>query len=114
MTYPLIFYTDNLPEWMGGCANGPVIRIRPKYKYDAGILKHELQHVKQWFATLGLHSLLYLVSKRYRQWAEVQAYRAQMRWPDRNGYCMDIDYAAELLATKYDLGISTDEAKELL
>lgn len=42
-------YTDNLPADVGGCANGPVIRIRNKYRDDTGIHAHEAEHVRQWY-----------------------------------------------------------------
>jgi hypothetical protein len=50
MTYPLTFYVHTLPPDVGGCANGPVIRILEKYRNDEGIYRHELMHVKQWAA----------------------------------------------------------------
>ena len=77
----LLFYTDNLPENSNGCANAFIIRIRPSCKGDEGLLAHERVHVSQWWRTLGLHSLLYLVSKRYRLRAEVEAYRKQLEYP---------------------------------
>ena len=77
----LILYTDSLPDGTGGATNGPVIRIRPKYKDDEGIYKHEELHVWQWWLTMGLHSVLYLFVREYRQWAEIAAYRRQMRYP---------------------------------
>jgi hypothetical protein len=43
-------YTDNLPADVGGCANGPLIRIRNKYRDDPGIHAHEAEHVRQWYA----------------------------------------------------------------
>ena len=77
----LLVYTDRLPQNSNGCANGPIIRIRPAYKGDEGLKQHEICHVHQWWRTLGLHSLLYLVSKRYRLRAEVEAYRKQLEYP---------------------------------
>ena len=112
--YPLTFFTDNLAEGQGGVANGPIIRIRLKYKDDQGIYQHELTHVKQWFATLTLHSLLYLW-RPYRLWSEAQAYTKQMLYLDRNGARLLLDGAAARLAGKsYDLGITVDEAKVIL
>lgn len=50
MRYPsLTIYTDNLPPDVGGCANGPVVRIRTKYRDDPGIHAHEAEHVRQWY-----------------------------------------------------------------
>lgn len=57
----IVIYTDDLPEGGGGQANGPVVRIRQKYQHDEGILRHELTHVWQWWLTLFLHSILYLM-----------------------------------------------------
>ena len=111
----LLVYTDRLPQNSNGCANGPIIRIRPAYEGDEGLLAHEKVHVSQWWRTLGFHSLLYLVSKKYRLQAEVEAYREQLkynpenilkyaRWlslPEPEGYgCQDIctqERALELL-----------------
>lgn len=50
MRYPsLTIYTDNLPSDVGGCANAFVVRIRNKYRDDAGIHAHEAEHVRQWW-----------------------------------------------------------------
>ncbi len=108
--YPLTFFTDNLADWQGGVANGPVIRIRPKYRDDQGIYQHELTHVKQWFATLGLHSLLYLW-RPYRLWSETQAYKVQMQYPCADGTRLSLDDAAIRLASlNYNLNITVGEA----
>lgn len=49
----LTFYTDNLPENVGGRTNSFVIRILKSLKDDKGIHEHELVHVKQfWFFVL--------------------------------------------------------------
>ncbi len=105
-------YTDDLPDGVGGEARGPVIRIRTKYRQDEGIHAHELEHVRQWWVTLGIHSLLYLVVRRYRLWAEVQAYREQMRHQDRHGGYLSLESAAARLANpRYRLGITIDQAK---
>lgn len=54
----ITIYTDNLPANMAGCANGPVIRIRPKYKNDAGLHAHEMEHVRQWYVFVALGALV--------------------------------------------------------
>lgn len=76
----LLILTDVMDIHSNGQANGPVVRIRPAYRDDEGLLQHELIHVRQWWRTLGLHSLLYLCSKKYRLKAEVEAYREQIKW----------------------------------
>lgn len=61
----ITIYTDNLPANVGGRANGPVVRIKPQYRNDAGIRAHELVHVKQWYVGVligvALAALLYFV-----------------------------------------------------
>ena len=84
------FYTDRLPDGVGGDAHGPVVRIRPIYRNDVGIHQHEQTHVNQWWIVglvsaallalispvlsplgIGTHPLLYATVRRYRLWAEV-------------------------------------------
>lgn len=107
----LLFYTDRLPETVGGAVNGFVIRIRPRYRDDVGIHKHEELHVWQLWLTLGIHPLLYRFVRPYRQWAEVAAYRRQMRYTPH----ISLNSAAERLTSpRYDLGLSVGRAREVL
>ncbi len=113
MNYPLCFYTNfGVPNGSAGCARGPVIFIRPQYKDDRGLYKHEFTHVKQWLRTLALHSFLYLLWPAYRLKSEVEAYKVQLQ------YCNDIELNtrrfARFIATKYDLDITDEEAYRLL
>jgi hypothetical protein len=110
MTYPLTFYVDSLPDGFSGTANGPVIRLLKSHKDDIGLYQHELEHVKQWFRTLGMHSFLYLLSDRYKLWSEVQAYKVQ------SGYYAEDRRAmfARFIATRYNLSITEADALEKL
>ncbi len=111
----IVIYTDDLPEGVGGQAVRCVVRIRPKYQHDEGILHHEMTHVWQWWLTLFLHSILYLKVRRYRLWAEAMAYRVQMRHPDANGTRLSVDDAVvKLMSPRYDLGLTVDEARQHL
>jgi hypothetical protein len=130
-----IHYTDNLPENVGGTAQGPYIRIRPKYKDDKGIHAHEMEHVRQWWvltifsaffllagaeylqqplwiaiASVGVHGLLYTLIPKYRLWCEVQAYKAQQAHyeDDRT------PKFAKWIATVYRLDVTPEEAEKLL
>jgi len=107
-----IYYTDGVPSGSAGCANGPVIRIRPAYKNDKGLLFHEIEHIRHWWYSLGFSSILYLLSKRFRLWAEVKCYKVQLE------YAADRDLArrtyALRLAAHYNLGISVSEALDAL
>lgn len=110
MRYPFVFYVKTLPESMGGCANGPVIRILKQYRGDEGMLQHELVHVKQWLRTFGLHPIMYAISKEYRLHAEVEAYREQAKYypEDRR------EVFAYFIAHRYGLQVSIAEALSLL
>ncbi|MDP3652414.1 MAG: hypothetical protein Q8R67_12100 [Rhodoferax sp.] len=128
-------YTDKLPPAAGGAANAFVVRIRPKYRGDAGIHAHEAVHVAQFWAVSALacvalsvachlaqqppvyavlgfatHSLLYALVPAYRLWAEVQAYSEQLRhYPDDR-----TELFAEYIAQGYRLDISPAQATDQL
>ena len=136
MQYYFIKVTDNIDNGFGGTAQGPLIKILPKYKDDDGLLEHEKVHVHQWYAVLALgllistlltllvspslwplygfslflHQSLYKLIRPYRRWSEVQAYRKQIAV---GGYTSN-DFAVTILVEKYDLNLSADEAKALL
>jgi chorismate mutase len=94
---------------MAGCAYGPVILIRPAYREDRGLLEHELEHRRQWLRSFGLHGLLYLLSDRYKLWAEVAAYKRQLIYsPGRERRF------AEFIATRYGLSVSVEEVEGVL
>ena len=94
-----------------GKANGPVIRIDDDNgpKFDQ-VYAHELEHVKQWYMTLGMHGFLYLLFKPYKQWAEVQAMKAEIK---AGG---DLNAIASNLSCEpcYELGLTKEQAIELL
>ncbi len=111
----LLFYTNNVPSGSAGCANAFVIRIRPEYKDDEGILKHEAEHVRQWWCTLGVHSLLYLLVKPYRLYAEVRAYREQLKYPPATNHAEESrKLYAGFISNDYGLDISVEEAENKL
>ena len=136
MKYYLIKWTNNLANGFGGTAQGPIIKIRSKYKDDAGLLEHEKTHVRQWYAVLtiglllctlltllvspslwplyglapSLHPLLYKFVRPYRRWCEVQAYRKQIEIGDY----ISNEFAVTALFEKYDLRLGVDEARALL
>lgn len=136
MKYYLIKYVSNLPNGFGGTAQGPLIKLLPKYKNDVGLIEHEKTHVRQWYAVLAigllvcavmallvsptlwigcavapsLHPLLYKFIRPYRRWCEVRAYRQQLAV---GGYA-STTFAVTALVEKYDLGLSVDEVRALL
>jgi len=134
--YPLTFFVKTLPPNVGGCANGPVIRILESHRNDEGLYRHELEHVKQWFSLavlsvplayalihfglvdfiglavlpLAFHTVLYKLSTAYRLWCEVSAYKVQaLYYPDDRRPLF-----AEFIAGYYGLNITTKQALDAL
>ena len=107
----LTYYTDRfIPDTAAGCARGPLIFIRPKYKSDRGLLEHEKVHRWQWIRTLALHSLLYFFIPEYRLASEVEAYKEQAQW-----YADDrLPKFAGYIARNYKLKITEEDALKLL
>lgn len=97
-----------LSGWMDGRCLGPVVLIRPEAWDDAGIMEHELTHTRQFWSSFGTMGLFYLFSKKHRMGYEVEAYRAQIR----EG--LPVKRAAELLAGRYGLGITAEQAERSL
>jgi len=104
----LVFYTDSLKELVGGSTNGPIIRIRPRYKdVDAGILQHELTHVKQWYRTFATHGLWKLLFESYKLRSEVEAYKVQAQYYETPE--LSYTWMAVAIASKYGLTNYTEE-----
>jgi len=103
----LTFYVDNLPDNFAGVANGPVIRILKSHKHDKKLYDHEYEHVRQWYVTLGLHSFLYHISRKYRMWSEAKAYAKQTK-----DDLSDLETMAyRMTLPVYKLGITQNQAK---
>ncbi|MGQ0711188.1 MAG: hypothetical protein ACT4NV_15745 [Rhodoferax sp.] len=133
-----------MPDWVGGYASGPVVRIRPKYRDrgDVGIHRHELEHVRQWYAGLMVGMALALALQFIPELARLATYWTlaipfgisihsllylllpQYRmWAEVAAYRKqlasyphgtDCTWAAQALATKYRLRISIDDARRAL
>jgi len=105
-------YTDDMPDWKAGYSRAWFVRIRPAHKNDKGLEAHEAEHVRHWWYSLGFSSILYLLSKRFRLWAEVKCYKVQLE------YAADRDLARRVyalrLAAHYNLGITISEALDAL
>jgi len=82
----------------------------PKARHHQ-LIVHEKRHWQQYKRTYWFHPLLYKFSKKYRQAAEVEAYKAEMLAADSEMFIYD---AARWLARDYNLGITQAEAKVLL
>lgn len=134
--YCFLKFVSDLPNGFGGIVQGPLIKILPKYKKDAGLLEHEKTHVRQWYVVLALwlllsslltllispslwplyclapfvHQLLHKFVRPYRRWSKVKAYRKQIGF----GAYASNEFAVNALAEKYNLKLSVDDAMELL
>lgn len=141
MGYPLTFYSaQGLKDFGDGTyqaarAIGPAVIVRPEKRGDAGLIAHEVEHVKQWafltalcggaiyaagaafepvraFWPLGgaAHTVFYAIFQKYRLFAEVRAYRRQLRYyPDDRR-----EQFAKFLALRYGLPLTEAEAFEKL
>ena len=133
-TFAHIKYSDDMPEKFGGITRFWFVTIRPKYKDDAGLLRHELTHVQQFwdclfismvillvlFMTLQVHheyywlllltpathGIFYATCRSYRFMVEVDAYANQL-----NVYkATDIPFWVQnAIMTKYGLNVTVDQ-----
>lgn len=124
----MVIYTDKVDKAYK-MSMLPLVKMNPTYKQDKGLHVHEYEHIKQYFMlffVVGLictpflhwvfslllatssHDLLYTFSAKYRQWCEVQAFKAQLKVGG------SINKAAKALSEDYELNISFNEAKRLL
>ena len=106
---------QHVRQWWTGCAIGFLFGQLWAWTYPL------LMPWWEWLtycAVLGgtAHELLYYFVRRYRMWGEAQAYREQMRHPDRNGNLLTLDGAAARLADEglYHLGITVDQARGVI
>ncbi len=111
----MVFYTNLfIPSRFSAYTYGFIVVVRPESKGNEALLQHELTHVKQFWRN-PLTGLFYMLSKSHRQKAEVEAYRAQLTYsPCKEDYQRYLDAFAGYLSSNYGLGITIDEARNLL
>jgi hypothetical protein len=106
-----VFYTNHfIPNGFAAYTRGPLIFIRPEYRYDKGLIAHEQVHVRQWFCTLMLHPLLYALSDSYKLKCEVEAYREQAKHDADDNLATYASYLSKM----YGLSISVEDAHKKL
>lgn len=114
---PSVIYTDDIDSKFGGFCEYPnllsrvfskpcVIKIRPKYKDDLGLLKHELKHVEQFNADY-FYGLKYKFLKSFRYKMELEAYAEQIKEYQYSDV-VQAQWIIDSLLNKYNLGISKD------
>ena len=107
--------TNWLPQGIAGIAIGPLVLLMRKRFSDEALRAHELVHVRQFYRSLGLFPVLYLLWPAYRLRCEVEAYRVQISLqPDEAARHRLTEQAAVMLATNYRLRISKNRARAAL
>jgi len=104
----MIFYTDFIPKKFAAITIGPFIFIRPAYKNDVGLHEHERIHVKQFWRTLMMFPIIYLLNAKMRYKWELEAYRVQLA--HSNTPVESAKRFACFLSKKYRLNITHDRA----
>lgn len=97
-----------VPRGFDGFTPGPLILLRPGA--SQALIEHEKVHVRQFWRSWGLMGVLYLLSRRWRLRYEVEAYREQLRHSPPGA----ARYMAHVLASRYWLKITEEEAYRLL
>ena len=100
-----------IPKGYNGITLGWVIFIDPKYKNDPDLIAHENVHVSQFNRYHVMFWWRYLTSKRWRKRLESEAYAAEVKlrytpYEQKK----ELFKNAEILAKKYRLNISIEEA----
>ena len=105
-----MIWSTRLLFWADAFTVSPnLVLVRPKYQKDAGLLAHERVHQGQMRADGWLRFVWrYLCSRRWRACYEVEAYRVSI------AHGMPLPLAAWHLKTKYWLGITHQQAVDLL
>lgn len=113
----LVFFIKDNPDKFAGRSYGPVILIQKKYKDDRGLIKHELNHSKQWYVTLSLYSWFYKFNTKVRYLSEVNCYRVQLEAYTDISAKEKIrlkNLFASFISTRYNIPVSITEAKKAL
>lgn len=111
-----VVYTDKLIfKRFNAMTIGFLVLIRPKFKDDVGIHKHELIHVGRFWKNPLLHWAFYSFSQKVRLAEEVEAYKEQLKWPPATRDPIRFKEAyAGFISDKYRLKVTKNEVYELL
>jgi hypothetical protein len=107
--FALVIETDwFIPQRFDAYTYFAVVLVRPGQ--GEALIEHELTHARQFWRYWGTNGLRYRFSKKWRLRFELEAYRVQLALMGPAA----APAIAGSLSTKYNLGISIDEALQLL
>ena len=104
----MILKTTLIPKGYQAMSLWPFILVLPEFSSDKGLIEHEMVHYKEQAWATPVWWARYLLSKSFRQAAEVRAYKKQI---EVGGITKE--WAAAMLCT-YGLNITATEAFDLL
>ena len=109
-----VFYSNRFfkNENITGRSYGVFIIIRPHHRDDKVLLEHELIHCKQFYRTLGIHGIAYNVNKKYRLYAELEAYKT--RYDIYENKMSAIYNITNSIYSYYNLKMSKDEVLDVV
>lgn len=137
----IIKYTEKVPNKFAGVAFMCFIKILPKYRFDVGLLKHEMTHVLQWYfwllismlISLGLHFFnpemfddtvfgygliigACLHGAMYTLIPKYKLFAEVMAYRVQLHYCDKdrVDLFAKFITERYNLDVDIEEVKKLL
>jgi hypothetical protein len=111
MSAAVVFYNSALiPARFAAYTIGPLVFIRPAYKTDEGLRRHEMTHVAQFWKSWGFSVIAYELSKKARLQYEAEAYAVQRSYDLSVGKGDKLLLFGGFLVKNYNLGISLDAA----
>ena len=87
-----------------------IVTVDEKYKNDAGLLEHEIEHVKQ-YSKNPLHALMYKWCSWYRYKCEIAAYKIQTKvygYTEKSQY----NWIVNAMLDKYNIHKSKEQILE--
>lgn len=104
----MIIKTNLIPKGYQAMSVWPFILVLPEFSDNIGLIEHEMVHYKEQAWVVPIWWARYLLSKSFRQAAEVRAYKRQI---EVGG--ISKEWAAAMLCT-YGLNITQTQAFDLL
>lgn len=104
----MLIKTKLIPAGFQAVTIWPFIVVLPEHATNPGLIEHEMVHYREQSWITAIWWVRYVISKSFRQAAEVRAYKRQI---EVGG--ISVETAANMLLC-YRLGITYDQAYALL